>query len=253
MKNISPIVSLNGISKSFNDISVIDRVSLHVFPGEIIGLVGANGSGKSTLAKIISGATTPDEGEICIAGHGTVSLASSYDAISIGVRALSQSTEIYPHLSVLENIFIGQEIVKGPSWMPLMNWSCMKERAGRLLERVGSDARLISRKVKDLSGGQQKAVALARVLAYPAKVLIFDEPDAALGIHQKSRLINIMREEAAAGCAVIFISHDLKDVFTVCTRIFLLINGKAGIDIDVTKISEDKIRLMQMESIKNAH
>jgi ABC-type sugar transport system ATPase subunit len=197
----------------------LDEVSVDLFPGEILGLVGANGSGKTTLASILSGKMTPDSGEIWVQGN-PVSFGSPADAVASGVRILPQHLELYPSMSILENIFIGQEMTRSFPLLRLMAWARMREVAKTLLSRVGADDSIEPRAaVSRLSGGQQKAVILARLLARKANVLVFDESMASLGISQKTRLLEIFASEAADGRSIVFVSHDIQDVLSVCSRV----------------------------------
>jgi len=212
------------IRKAYGDTLALDHVNLEIFAGQILGIVGPNGSGKSTLIGILNGTLTPDAGSIII-DQKEVSFASPADALACRIRSLPQSLELYPSLSVLENIFVGQELAFGKSFVRTMNWTKMAAAASTLLSQV--DANHINPRtvVARLSGGQQKAVALARLFAVEARILLFDEPVASLGQQQKTRLLEIMTAEATNGRSIVFISHDIDDLLAVCSRVVVLANG----------------------------
>ncbi len=214
----------------YGDTLALDNVSVDLFPGEILGLVGANGSGKTSLASILSGKMHPDSGEIWVEGSH-VSFGSTADAVARGIRILPQHLELYPSMSILENVFIGQEIIRTFPLVRLMAWAKMREATKTLLARVGADSIDPRTAVSRLSGGQQKAVVLARLLARKANVLIFDEPMASLGVRQKTRLLEIFASEAADGRSIIFVSHDIEDVLSICSRVIVLRKGRKAVDI----------------------
>ena len=149
-----------------------------------------------------------------------------------GIRSLSQALEIYPSLSVLENIFVGQEISRGWSPIRTMDWAKMEHASKVLLQRVDASQINPRRIISQLSGGQQKAVVLARLLATQAKVLVFDEPATSLGVRQKLRLLDILKTEADNGRSIVFISHDIEDVLAICTRVVVLRKGQTITDLE---------------------
>lgn len=195
-----------------------------------MGLVGANGSGKTTLVNVLCGNIEPVAGEFWFEDT-LVHFESAADALSRGIRMLPQTLEIYPSLNVLENIFIGQEIGRGVSMVPMMAWRTMDALAVRLLDRVGASGVAPMGSIEALSGGQKKAVALSRLLAREAAMLVFDEPMAALGLHQKERLLEIFKAEAGRGCGIVFISHDIDDVLRICDRVVVLADGVVVKDV----------------------
>ncbi len=237
-----PIARLTNITKTYGDTVALDDVSVDLFPGEILGLVGANGSGKTTLASILSGNMLPDSGEIWVQGS-PVSFGSTADAVACGVRILPQQLELYPSMSILENIFIGQEMTRSFPFLRMMAWAKMREAAKTLLSRVGADSIDPRAVVSRLSGGQQKAVVLARLLARKADVLVFDEPMASLGIRQKARLLEIFASEAADGRSIVFVSHDVEDVLSVCNRVVVLRKGRKTTDIPRNRTDPETLSL----------
>ena len=239
-------IGLTNISKTFGGLVAVDDLNLDLFPGQIIGLVGANGSGKTTLMNILCGNLHPDTGGIWIL-ENPVKFNSTSDAISHGIRMLPQNLEIYESLSVLENIFIGQEITRN-IWFPrLVAWKKMEKTAEKLLEKVDANTVSPSAMIENLSGGQKKVVLLARLLAMEAKLLIFDEPMASLGIKQKQKLFKIFKSEAKKGCAIVFISHNIEDVIKNCDRVVVLRHGKIIKDMlcEQTDLQEVSSLIMQ--------
>lgn len=225
-----PQIQLIGIAKSFPDGFKLRDLSLDIWSGEIIGLIGANGSGKTTAMKALCGLLRPDAGEIRVDGT-QVQFRSSAHARSMGIKMLPQFLELYPSLSVVENIFIGQEIVRRWRFPRIMDWQRMACEARALLRNVHAQPIAIQASAGNLSGGQQKAIALARLLAGRSRVLVFDEPMASLGVSQKTRLLEIFAEEAARGCSIVLISHDLDDILSVCNRIVVVRRGRIVADL----------------------
>jgi ABC-type sugar transport system ATPase subunit len=222
---VDTVARLISVTKCFEDEPVLDRVSVDFHHGEVMGLVGPNGSGKTTLINLLCGALLPDSGEVLIKGK-RVQLHSISEGMAEGVRLLPQFLQIYPSLNVLENIFIGQEIKRSFTFPKLMAWQQMETSARALLYQVGADGFGPKSMAFTLSGGQQKAVALARLLVKPADILIFDESTDSLGIQQKKVLLEVMKTEASRGRAVVFISHDIEDVMAICDRVIGLRLGK---------------------------
>lgn len=224
------VAQLVGVSKTYSNGPVLNDINLDLFEGQILGLTGANGSGKTTAMKILAGELRPDTGAVRIGG-GAVQLASSADAIASGIRMLPQFLELYDSLSIVENIFIGQEITRRWQYPKIMAWGRMRIAAAMLLDKVQAMPLPPHSLAGGLSGGQKKAVALARLLVGPSKVLIFDEPMASLGVNQKSQLIRLFADEAARGCSVVFISHDVDDLLAVSDRIVVLRAGRVSRDL----------------------
>lgn len=235
-----PNARLVNVVKSYGETLALDHVNLDLHSGEVLGLIGPNGSGKTTLTNILCGSLKPDSGEIWVDGR-QVCFESPADAIRVGIRSLPQHLEIYPAMSVLENIFIGQEISRGCPFFHMMDWAKMEHISRSLLERVDASQIDPRSTVAKLSGGQQKAVVLARLLATPSKVLVFDEPAAALGVRQRLRLLDILKAEACAGRSIVFISHDIEDVLAICTRVVILRRGRAVTDLDRANTNRESL------------
>ncbi len=218
------IFGARGINKSFGRESVLHAVSLDLQPGDVLGLVGHNGSGKSTLLKILSGILTPDSGQILFK-ENPVEFRSSADAINLGIRMLPQAVDIFPLLTAMENIFIGQELTTKRFGIRLLDYPKMRKSAKSLLETIGA-GHIDPRFTADiLSGGQKQSIALARLVANPSAVLIFDEPMASLGIEQTAQVKEIIHNAKQRGIGVIFASHQAEDIMEICTHILALKRG----------------------------
>jgi rhamnose transport system ATP-binding protein len=215
----SPVLELSGISKRFDATQALDRVSLTLYPGEIQALVGENGAGKSTLIKIMTGIHSPDAGGIVIDGE-QVTLLSSADAQRHGLAAIYQEPAIFPDLNVAENIFIGHRD-RGA----LVRWRQMYREADAILARL--DVRLdVGAAARGLAVAEQQAVEIAKAISLDVRVLIMDEPTAALSAHEVARLFEQVRRLARSGVAVLFISHRIDEVFEIADRITVLRDGR---------------------------
>jgi rhamnose transport system ATP-binding protein len=215
----APVLELGGISKRFDATQALDGVSLTLYPGEVHALLGENGAGKSTLIKIMTGIYAPDAGTIAVAGE-PVTLRSSADAQRHGLAAIYQEPAIFPDLNVAENVFIGHR-QRGP----LVRWRTMYKDAEAILATL--DVRLDPRTpASGLTVAAQQAVEIAKAISLDVRVLIMDEPTAALSAHEVERLFRQVRQLARSGVAVLFISHRLEEVFEIADRVTVLRDGR---------------------------
>lgn len=231
------ILELRGISKSFPGIQALDRVDFDLRKGEIHALVGENGAGKSTLIKIITGVHQPDAGEILWEGQKVV-FPNPTAALRHRIAAVYQQPASFPHLTITENIFLGHPLVS-PLFKRL-NWREMHKKARELLESLGSDL-APSTPMGSLSAAQQQIVEIAKALSINARVLIMDEPTAALTKREAEELYRIMRQLKAQGTPLIFISHRLEDIFEVADRVTVLRDGKKVGTWMVSEVSEKEL------------
>jgi ABC-type sugar transport system ATPase subunit len=235
------LVEMREISKYFGGIAALDRVSVSVRHGEVLALLGDNGAGKSTLIKILAGALTPDSGEIVFEGEPVV-IHSPQDAKRLGVETVYQDLALCDNLDVPSNVFLGRELTRRliPGLLSVFYHSRMREETVRLLDslkiRLGTPDTL----VRHLSGGQRQSIAIAKSVYSNAKLLIMDEPTAALGVAQTRQVLDLVRGLKEAGHTIVYISHIMEDVFQVADRLVVLKNGRyVGIrDIGATNRDE---------------
>jgi D-xylose transport system ATP-binding protein len=226
----SPFLVLRGVRKRFGGITALRGVDLDVYPGEVLALVGDNGAGKSTLVKAIAGVIRPDEGEFVVEGRA-VELSSPHVATSLGIATVYQDLALCENLDVVANLFLGGELGRRPFVGPLRRLSEaeMERRAGETLAVLGAEVPTLRRPVAGLSGGQRQAVAVGRALLWGSKLVLLDEPTAALGVQQTAQVLDLVRRLAEQGQAVVFISHSLPDIFAVADRIAVLrLGANAG-------------------------
>ena len=216
-----PLLTLTGVSKAFGAVAALDDVRLALYPGEAHALVGENGAGKSTLVKILAGAHRPDAGTLTLAGRPLV-LTGPADARAAGVAVIYQEPTLFPDLSVAENIFVGRQPLRG---LRRIDAAAMRERARRLFERLGVPLDP-DRPARGLSIADQQLVEIAKALSFDARVLVMDEPTAALSGVEVQRLFAVTRAVRDAGAAVLFISHRFDEVFALCQRITVMRDGR---------------------------
>jgi len=228
-----PLVEMRGIRKSFGAVQALRGVDLTLGHNEVLGLVGDNAAGKSTLMKILSGAYTADEGEIYIEGK-RVYITKPEDSRRLGIEMVYQDFALASNLDVAANIFLGREIVRfkiGP--LRVMNQRRMAQEAERLMKRLHIDIESVRQKTETLSGGQRQAVAIGRATAFNAKVIIMDEPTAALSVGAIGQVLELIERLKREGTSVIIISHRLEDIYKVGDRVIVLRHGRKVADIPV--------------------
>jgi len=225
---------MQNIKKHFGAVQALRGVDLTLYPGEVLGLVGDNAAGKSTLMKVLSGAYLPDEGQIFIKGK-KAHITNPEDSRRLGIEMVYQDFALAGNLDVAANIFLGREIVRwGLGPIRVMNKRAMEEQSRNLVDRLKIDISSVRLKVDRLSGGQRQAVAIGRATAFDAKVIIMDEPTAALSVAAISKVLDLIRELKAQGCSVILISHRLEDIYAVSDRVIVLRQGRKVADRPVS-------------------
>jgi len=230
----TPIVEMVNIQKSFGAVQALRGVALTLDHGEVLGLVGDNAAGKSTLMKVLSGAYIPDAGQILINSQ-KVHLTNPEDSRRLGIEMVYQDYALANNLDVSANVFLGREIVKwklGPVGM--MDKKSMEEQARSLLDRLRIEIDSVRLKVEKLSGGQRQAVAIGRATAFDAKVIIMDEPTAALSVAAIGKVLDLIRELKSLGSSIIMISHRLEDIYEVSDRVIVLRHGRKVADCPVS-------------------
>jgi D-xylose transport system ATP-binding protein len=236
------ILSMKGISKSFGPVQALDGVDFEVRSGEVVGLVGDNGAGKSTLVKAISGIYSIDRGEFSFEG-APVKIGGPKDATALGIATVYQDLALCDNLDVVANLFLGQEtVLGGPAGaVRALDETTMERRSHELLEQLSVTIPSVRSEVGTLSGGQRQQVAVARSLLGEPKVVLLDEPTAALGVMQTKQVLALIERLRERNLAVIVISHNLANVFQVADRIFVLRLGKGAGDFDADDTSEEQI------------
>lgn len=218
-----PRIEMRNIKISFGSIKSLRGVNLDLYAGEVLGLVGDNGAGKSTLMKILSGVHVPDSGSILFDGK-SIQIASPREAKRLQIETVFQDLALCDTLDVASNLFLGREPVY--FFRRLIDKKKMHIQAKKELDRLGIVIPSTYSTVDNLSGGQRQAVAIARAVTYQPKVLIMDEPTAALGVKEVNMVLDLIRKVKSSGVSVILITHRLQDLFEVCDRITVLYEGK---------------------------
>ncbi|MEL6997691.1 MAG: ATP-binding cassette domain-containing protein [Pseudomonadota bacterium] len=226
---MNPILSGRGLVKRYGRVTALDHCDFELCPGEILGVIGDNGAGKSTLIKAVSGAVIPDEGEVRLDGH-VVSFSSPLDAREAGIETVYQQLAMSPALSIADNMFMGRELRKS-GIMGTVFRQLDRKKMERLAREKLSDLGLmtiqnINQAVETLSGGQRQGVAVARAAAFGSKVIIMDEPTAALGVKESRRVLELILDVKSRGIPIVLISHNMPHVFEVCDRIHVHRLGK---------------------------
>jgi ABC-type sugar transport system ATPase subunit len=242
-----PIVELRALVKRFGHTIAVDRADLAIFAGEVIGLIGGNGSGKSTLVHMLAGNVAPDSGSIMVRGVAT-RFAHPKRAISAGISLVPQFSEIFPYLSAAENIFIGQEDACLSRYAPVLSRRSMHRAASALLQSIGAEQVPLEVPAGRLSGGQQKAVSLARMLVRKSAVVAFDEPNASLGLEQKRATLELVRQLAKDGCAIVLITHDIAEIDAVCDRLVVMERGRIKHDSARSSVNHEQIAALMMQA-----
>jgi ABC-type sugar transport system ATPase subunit len=222
-----PILAALELYKHFGGLVAVDHVSLEVHPGEVVGLLGDNGAGKSTLIKMISGVYQPDGGRLVLNGQD-VSFSSPHDAREVGIETIYQDLALCENLDVGANIFLGREPVRRVvGILPAVDRHRMLAESRQILTQLDIRIPGLTRPIRQLSGGQRQAVAIARAIYWNARVMIMDEPTAALGVPEQRKVLGLVRTLRERGVGVIIISHNLQDVLDVADRVLVMRRGRA--------------------------
>jgi D-xylose transport system ATP-binding protein len=237
---MTALVELRNIVKTFGGVHAVENVSMELAEGEVLGLLGHNGAGKSTLIKILSGVFPADSGEIRIKGE-PVAIRSTRDAKALGIETIYQTLALSENLDSIANLFLGREIA---GWHGFMNEEAMEEKAGSTLNRLRLRLPSLSRLVSSLSGGQRQAVAIARAIHFNARVLIMDEPTAALGPEETQKVGALIAELSKHGIGIILISHDIHDIFDLASRLVVMKNGRLVGAVKTDDVTKDDVLAM---------
>lgn len=236
------LLRLENITKRFGGLVAVDNVSMEVNTGEVVGLVGDNGAGKSTLIKMIAGVYSPDNGAIYFDGK-KINLNDPGEARDMGIETIYQDLALAENLDVGSNIFLGREIRKPylGGAVHTIDRKKMREESAGILDRLDIRIPSLGQQIRNLSGGQRQAVAIARTIYWNARLVIMDEPTAALGVPEQRKVLTLVRTLADQGVPVVIISHNMQDVFAVADRIVILRRGKKVGDLKASETTPDGI------------
>ncbi len=236
-ENETPSLELVGINKSFGAVHVLHDVDLAVYPGQVTAMVGDNGAGKSTLIKCIAGIHPVDSGRILFEGR-EVSINSPKDAGDLGIEIVYQDLALADNLDIAQNMFLGRERKRGI----VLDEGSMEQAARETLAKLSvRTVKSVRQQVASLSGGQRQTVAIAKAVLWESKVVILDEPTAALGVAQTRQVLDLVRRLAETGHGVILISHNMIDVFEVADRITALYLGRVAADVKRTDVTTGQV------------
>ncbi|WP_193367819.1 ATP-binding cassette domain-containing protein [Pelagibius marinus] len=244
------VLALSGVSKHFGAIQALSDVSLTLRSGEVVGLMGDNGAGKSTLVKIVAGNYPPSSGEMTIEGRN-VHFSGPADARSAGIEIVYQDLALCDNLTAAANVYLGRELTKRMGPLRLLNYKAMYDRAGELFAELKSETRPRDL-VRRMSGGQRQAVAIARTRLSEPKIVLMDEPTAAISVRQVAEVLNLIRRLRDHGISVVLISHRMPDVFSVCDRIVVLRRGTKVADKAVEQSSPEEVTALITGAIETA-
>jgi len=245
----APLVELRDISIAFGGIKAVDHVSVDLYPGEVVGLLGHNGAGKSTLIKCLSGAYQKDSGEILINGD-RVEINNPRDARAYNIETIYQTLALADNLDAAANLFLGRELVTP---MGTVDDVQMEAETRKIMGRLNPNFRKFKDPVSALSGGQRQSVAIARAVYFNAKILIMDEPTAALGPQETQMVAELIQELKRQGLGIFLIDHDVHAVKELCDRAAVMKNGQLVGVVKVDEVSEDDILAMIIAGKKPEH
>ena len=238
MPNTSmPLVEMTDISIAFGGIKAVDHASISLHRGEVVGLLGHNGAGKSTLIKILSGAYKRDTGDIRIDG-AAASINNPRDAKGYGIETIYQQLAVADNVDAAANLFLGRELVTA---IGTLDDAAMESRAREVMGRLNPNFRRFKEPVKALSGGQRQSVAIARAILFDARILIMDEPTAALGPQETEQVGALIKQLKADGIGIFLISHDIHNVFDLADRVVVMKNGKVVGEARTSDVTKDEV------------
>ena len=235
------ILECQNLTKRYGGLVAVDDFDLAVSEGEVVALLGDNGAGKSTVVSMISGVQKPNGGTIWFNGRDITNDGAT-TARAIGIETIFQDLALCDNLGAAQNIFLGRELTHRYLWMfSTLNRHVMREAAGSVLKRLDIHVDDLDRPMLSMSGGQRQAVAIARAVYWNAKFLIMDEPTAALGVPEQRKLLDLIRRLSNQGVPIILISHNMDDVFAVCSRVVVMRRGRKVLDVAAAGIGESDV------------
>ncbi len=235
-----PLVEMRNIRTAFGGVHAVDDVSVDLLPGEVVGLVGGNGAGKSTLIRALSGAHPADSGEIRIDGK-QVTITNPRDAKALGIETIYQTLALADNVDAAANMFLGREITTS---LGSLNDAAMESATRKVMGRLNPRFKNFKVPVKSLSGGQRQSVAIARAVHFNARILIMDEPTAALGPAETAQVRELVKQLKSEGIGIFLISHDIHDVFDLSDRISVMLHGRLVGTVKKTDVTTDEVLAM---------
>jgi D-xylose transport system ATP-binding protein len=239
-ETVQPLVEMRDIRVAFGGVHAVDGVSVDLFPGEVVALVGGNGAGKTTLIKTLSGAHKADSGEIIVNGV-PATINNPRDAQLLGIETIYQTLALADNIDAPSNIFLGREV--RTRWRTLDD-TAMEDASRKLMGRLNPRFRNFTAPVSSLSGGQRQSVAIARAVHFNARILIMDEPTAALGPAETEQVRDLIRQLKKEGIGIFLISHDIHDVFDLSDRITVMLQGKLVGTVNKSDVTQDEVLAM---------
>jgi ABC-type sugar transport system ATPase subunit len=238
----APLLTASGLKKSFGHVKALRNADLTIREREVVAIVGDNGAGKSTLISCLSGAILPDEGRITVGGH-ELELGSIPAAMEAGIATVYQDLAVAPHLSVAENVYLSSEIRRGGllGRLGVLNRAAMRERATELMDSLGIQLDNVDKPVEELSGGQRQVVAVARAVSRASRLVIMDEPTAALGARQSRIVLDTITATRDRGLSIILVSHDLPRVIEIADRIVVMRLGQVAAELPASEATVARI------------
>jgi D-xylose transport system ATP-binding protein len=233
----TPLVEMRNINVAFGGVHAVENVSVNLFPGEVIGLVGGNGAGKSTLMRVLSGAHPADSGEIFVDGK-KVSIGNPRDAKVYGIETIYQTLALADNIDAAGNMFLGRELLTRTG---SLDDAAMESATRKVMGRLNPRFKNFKTPVKSLSGGQRQSVAIARAIHFNARILIMDEPTAALGPAETAQVRDLVAQLKTEGIGIFLISHDIHDVFDLADRITVMATGKLVGTVDKDSVTKDDV------------
>ena len=233
----TPLVEMRNVNVAFGGVHAVRDVSINLFPGEVVGLVGGNGAGKSTLTKVLSGAQLADSGEIFVDGQ-KATITNPRDAKIYGIECIYQTLALADNLDAPANLFLGRELT---TRIGNLDDDRMEDATRKVMGRLNPNFKRFTTAVRSLSGGQRQAVAIARAVYFNAKILIMDEPTAALGPAETAQVRNLVRQLKEEGIGIFLISHDIHDVFDLSDRISVMYHGRIVDTVNKADVDADAV------------
>ena len=238
---MEPLLEVKNITKRFGGLTAVDNVDMQIYPGEVVGILGDNGAGKSTLIKVISGVYHAEAGQIFFESR-KIKISNPTEALKIGIETIYQDLALAENMNVYSNVFLGREkLKKFLYFIDVLDHEYMLNESKKVLNRLDINIPSLKNKISTLSGGERQAVAISRSIYWNAKLLIMDEPTAALGVAEQKKVLNLVNTLSSQGVSVIIISHQIHDVFSVATKLLIMRRGKKVAERITKKTSADEI------------